>query len=103
MTPISTPGVTVAVDYQVLFNIALGLAGMFMGWFINDLTAAVKELRMTVIRTREEYLPKVEYHADLAKIDARFDKTDAKLEHIGERIDLKLDRLAEKIDKANSG
>lgn len=82
-------GVIVTMDYQVLFNIALGLAGAFGGWTLNTITSnlrqATSDIRAVEARiqeTRETYVSKVDHAAELAKFEHRFDRIDDKLERI---------------------
>ena len=70
------------MDYQVLFNIAVGLAGVFGGWILNRIYAAIDRLDNDVRNMPHEYVTKDDYKSELQKIDLSlnriFDKLDGK-------------------------
>ena len=70
------------MDYQVLFNIAVGLAGVFGGWILNRIYAAIDRLDNDVRNMPHEYVTKDDYKSELQKIDISlnriFDKLDGK-------------------------
>jgi hypothetical protein len=85
--------VRVTVDYQLLFNSAVALAAFLGGWILNSITGNVKRLALDVReldkehrKTREDYVAKVDYKADLQEISHRFDKIDDKLDLIARSV-----------------
>jgi hypothetical protein len=84
------------MDYQVLFNIALGVAAMVIGWYMKGISDSIKELRVKddslvdavsrlAISIPENYVHKHDFK-DLS--EALFKKLD--------RIEDKLDNKADK-------
>ena len=84
------------MDYQVLFNIAFGIAGFFGGWVLNNLSKAIEKLDTDV-----RAMP----HTDVSKDDWRhtmdemksemrsgFDKLDRTLGTIFKKLDNKEDK-----------
>lgn len=70
-----------------LFVLSAGMT--IIGWFCRQIWAAIDDLRKDAAKLREE-LPK-EY-VPLARMDAMFDKLDAKLDRLFDRIDQKADK-----------
>jgi len=72
------------MDSQVLFNIAVAIAGFFGGWVLNNITKAVDRLDADVRNMPHQYLSKDEYHRDMVEIKTMlgkiFDKLDAKVD-----------------------
>jgi len=70
------------MDYQVLFNIAIGIAGVFGGYMLNGIFHAIERLDIDVRNMPHTYVSKDDYKADLAEIKGMlariFDKLDAK-------------------------
>lgn len=72
------------MDYQVLFNIAVGLAGVFGGWILNRIYAAIDRLDSDVRALPEKYVLKEDYRRDIYEIKdickQIFDKLDSKVD-----------------------
>lgn len=70
------------MDYQVLFNIAVALAGIFGGWILNRIYAAIDRLDTDVRNIPHDYVSKDDYKTELQKIEVSlnriFDKLDGK-------------------------
>lgn len=70
------------MDYQVLFNIAIGVAAFFGGWTLNNISRAIERLDNDVRSMPINYVSKDDYRLDIAEIKemlARiFDKLDDK-------------------------
>ena len=70
------------MDYQVLFNIAIGVAAFFGGWTLNNISRAIERLDNDVRNMPVNYVSKDDYRLDIAEIKdmlARiFDKLDDK-------------------------
>jgi len=72
------------MEYQLLFNAAVGLAAFFGGWVLNNITKAIERLDVDVRGMPHNYVSKDDYRSDikdvkdmLAKI---FDKLDTKVD-----------------------
>lgn len=56
------------MDYQVFFNVAVGLAGVFGGWVLNRIYAAIDRLDNDVRALPEKYVYKEDYRRDIYEI-----------------------------------
>jgi hypothetical protein len=74
------------METQQLFNIAVGLAGFFGGWVLNNISKAIERLDADVRAMPHEYVTKEDYHRDIseikdickqifAKLDSKADKS----------------------------
>jgi len=77
------------MDNQSILNILLSSSSLVLGWFLREMWAAVKELKMDLSKLREE-LPK-QY---VAKDDYRQD-----IKEFKEMLNKLFDRLDTKVDK----
>lgn len=75
----------VEMDYQVLFNIAVGLAGVFGGWVLNRIYSAIDRLDRDVREMPLRYVTKEDYRRDIDE-----------LKDICKQIFKKLDNKADK-------
>jgi hypothetical protein len=70
------------MDYQVLFNIAVAIAGFFGGWTLNRIYIAIDRLDGDVRNMPHNYISKDDYKADIRDIREMlgkiFDKLDNK-------------------------
>lgn len=70
------------MDYQVLFNIAVAIAGFFGGWTLNRIYIAIDRLDGDVRNMPHDYISKNDYKADIRDIRDMlgkiFDKLDNK-------------------------
>ena len=73
------------MDYQVLFNITVGLSGVLGGWMLNNITRSINTLDRDVREMPKVYITKEDYHRDIdeikdickqifAKLDSKADK-----------------------------
>jgi hypothetical protein len=69
-------------DGQILFNIAVGIAGLFGGWILNNISRSIERLDKDVRNMPLTYVTRVDYRADIDEIKAMLmrinDKLDAK-------------------------
>ena len=69
-------------DGQILFNIAVGIAGLFGGWILNNISRSIERLDKDVRTMPLTYVARVDYRADIDEIKAMLmrinDKLDAK-------------------------
>ena len=67
---------------QVLFNVLVGVAGMFGGWILNNISRSIERLDKDVRAMPLTYVTRVDYRADIDEIKAMLirinDKLDAK-------------------------
>jgi len=70
------------MDYQVLFNIAVAIAGFFGGWTLNRIYIAIDRLDGDVRAMPHNYVSRDDYKADIRDIREMlgkiFDKLDNK-------------------------
>jgi hypothetical protein len=70
------------MDYQILFNIAVAIAGFFGGWTLNRIYIAIDRLDGDVRNMPHNYISKDDYKADIRDIREMlgkiFDKLDNK-------------------------
>jgi hypothetical protein len=69
-------------DGQILFNIIIGIAGVFGGWILNNISRSIERLDRDVRAMPLTYVTRVDYHKDIDEIKAMLmrinDKLDAK-------------------------
>ena len=56
------------MDYQVLFNLAVAVAGFFGGWTLNNITKALERLDANVSDFHREFVDKEDYHRDIDEL-----------------------------------
>ena len=70
------------MDYQVLFNIAVAIAGFFGGWTLNRIYIAIDRLDGDVRSMPHDYVSRDDYKADIREmrdlLSKIFDKLDNK-------------------------
>ena len=70
------------MDYQVLFNIAVAIAGFFGGWTLNRIYIAIDRLDSDVRNMPHDYVSRDDYKADIREVrdllGKIFDKLDNK-------------------------
>ena len=70
------------MDYQVLFNAAIGIAAFFGGWTLNSITNAIERLDADVRAMPHNYVVKDDYKEDLREVKELcrqiFEKLDGK-------------------------
>ena len=70
------------MDYQILFNIAVAVAGFFGGWTLNRIYQAIDRLDADVRQMPTQYVARDDYRNDIRDIrdilGKIFDKLDNK-------------------------
>lgn len=70
------------MDLQVLFNIAVGMAGFFGGWILNNISRAIDKLDKDVRAMPLTYVTQNHYQRDIDEIKGMlrliFDRLDDK-------------------------
>jgi hypothetical protein len=68
------------MEYQLLFNAAVGLAAFFGGWVLNNITKAIERLDTDVRNMPHNYVGKDDYRADIKDIKEMLGKIFDRLE-----------------------
>ena len=70
------------MDYQLAFNIVLGISAFLGGWLINRVTTAIDRLDKDIRDLPHTYVSKNDYHNDMKEVKDMlskiFDKLDGK-------------------------
>jgi hypothetical protein len=70
------------MDYQILFNIAVAVAGFLGGWTLNRIYQAIDRLDADVRQMPHNYVNRDDYRSDVTEIKTMlgkiFDKLDGK-------------------------
>lgn len=77
------------MEYQAMFNLALGAVLVAIGWWCKEIWDSVKALKAD-IKAIEIDLPK--NYVSKRDIESRFDKIDATLERLFDRLESKVDK-----------
>ena len=67
-------------DGQILFNIIVGVAGMFGGWILNNISRSIERLDKDVRQMPLTYVTRVDYRADIDEIKAMLMRINDKLD-----------------------
>ena len=65
---------------QVLFNVLVGVAGMFGGWILNNISRSIERLDKDVRAMPLTYVTRVDYRADIDEIKAMLMRINDKLD-----------------------
>jgi hypothetical protein len=84
------------VDYQVLFNMLVGLVGFLGGWVLNNLSKAIERLDADVREMPKQYVSKEDWKSAMSdmkeEMRAGLTKIDNTLNTIFSRLDKKEDK-----------
>jgi hypothetical protein len=53
---------------QILFNVAVGIAGMFGGWILNNISRSIERLDKDVRQMPLTYVTRIDYRADIDEV-----------------------------------
>ncbi len=67
-------------DGQVFFNIAVGIAGMFGGWILNNISRSIERLDKDVRSMPLTYVTRADYRVDIDEIKAMLMRINDKLD-----------------------
>jgi hypothetical protein len=67
-------------DGQILFNIAVGIAGMFGGWILNNISRSIERLDKDVRAMPLTYVTRADYRADIDEIKSMLMRINDKLD-----------------------
>ena len=80
------------MDYQMLFNIALGAASFLGGWVLNNMTKAIERLDKDVRDLPHTYVSRDDFKDMRDEMRGSFDKIDTTLGTIFKRLERKEDK-----------
>ena len=72
-------------DGQILFNIIIGIAGVFGGWILNNISRSIERLDKDVRALPLTYVTRADYRADIDEIKSM-------LMRINDKLDEKADK-----------
>ena len=67
-------------DGQILFNIIVGIAGVFGGWILNNISRSIERLDKDVRQMPLTYVTRVDYRADIEEIKSMLNRMNDKLD-----------------------
>jgi len=67
-------------DGQILFNIAVGVAGMFGGWILNNISRSIERLDKDVRTMPLTYVTRADYRSDIDEIKSMLMRINDKLD-----------------------
>ena len=73
------------MDPQVFFNVAIGIAGAFGGWILNNISRAIERLDHDVRQMPLTYVTRADYRLDIEEIKSM-------LIRIHDKLDQKVDK-----------
>lgn len=72
------------MDSQILFNVAVALAGFFGGWVLNNIHKSIDRLDVDVRALPHVYVTREDYKSDMREVKEMlskiFDKLEAKVD-----------------------
>ena len=67
-------------DGQILFNIIVGIAGVFGGWILNNISRSIERLDKDVRQMPLTYVTRADYRADIEEIKSMLNRINDKLD-----------------------
>lgn len=68
------------MDFQILFNIAIGLAGAFGGWILSNIYRSIERLDADVRAMPHTYVTRDDFREDIKEVKAMLSKVMDKLD-----------------------
>lgn len=65
---------------QILFNIIVGVAGLFGGWILNNISRSIERLDRDVRSMPLTYVTRVDYRSDIEEIKSMLNRINDKLD-----------------------
>ena len=65
---------------QVLFNIIVGVAGLFGGWILNNISRSIERLDKDVRQLPLTYVTRADYRSDIDEIKMMLNRINDKLD-----------------------
>ena len=73
-------------DGQILFNIMVGIAGLFGGWILNNISRTIERLDRDVRQLPLTYVTRVDYRADIEEIKSMLNRINDKLDDKADKV-----------------
>lgn len=80
------------MDTQILFNIIVGVAGLFGGWILNNISRSIEKLDEDVRDMPLTYITQDSYNRDQSRYQREFDEIKGMLRLIFDRLESKADK-----------
>lgn len=80
------------MDTQILFNIIVGVAGVFGGWILNNISRSIEKLDEDVRGMPLTYVTQDAYNRDQARYARDIDEIKDMLGKIFDKLDNKADK-----------
>ena len=80
------------MDTQILFNIIVGVAGLFGGWILNNISRSIEKLDEDVRDMPLTYITQDSYNRDQSRYQREFDEIKGMLRLIFDRLEAKADK-----------
>jgi hypothetical protein len=80
------------MDTQILFNIIVGVAGLFGGWILNNISRSIEKLDEDVREMPLTYVTQDSYNRDQARYARDIDEIKDMLGKIFDKLDNKADK-----------
>jgi len=68
------------MDFQILFNIAIGLAGAFGGWILNNIYRSIERLDQDMRAIPHTYVTRDDFREDIKEVKSMLSKVMDKLD-----------------------
>ena len=80
------------MEAQILFNVLVGIAGLFGGWILNNISRSIEKLDEDVREMPLTYITQDAYHRDQNRYQRYIDEIKGMLRLIFERLEAKADK-----------
>jgi hypothetical protein len=80
------------MEAQILFNVLVGIAGLFGGWILNNISRSIEKLDEDVREMPLTYITQDAYHRDQNRYQRDIDEIKGMLRLIFERLEAKADK-----------
>ena len=80
------------MEAQILFNVLVGIAGLFGGWILNNISRSIEKLDEDVREMPLTYITQDAYHRDQNCYQRDIDEIKGMLRLIFERLEAKADK-----------
>ena len=84
------------VDYQVIFNMLIGLVGFLGGWVLNNMSKAIERLDADVREMPKQYVSKEDWKSAMSDMKEEMRAGLAKIDNTLNTIFSKLDKKEDK-------
>ena len=84
------------MDYQVIFNMLIGLVGFLGGWVLNNMSKAIERLDADVREMPKQYVSKEDWKSAMSDMKEEMRAGLAKIDNTLNTIFSKLDKKEDK-------